>query len=80
MTISNKTLTQALVTTPNPLNQITLISMIIKLSIEEHMALTQFLCHPKAVKYRGDLYDTATFDSMEDKVFDALNNLTVEDF
>ena len=44
------------------------------------MALTQFLCHPKAVKYRSDLFDTDTFDSMEDKVFDAVNNLTVEDF
>ena len=66
--------------TPNPLNQITPISMIIKLSIEEHQSLTQLLCHPKTVKYRGDLYDTDTFDSMEDKVFDAVNNLTVEDF
>tara|TARA_B100000405_G_scaffold181745_1_gene127136 strand:- start:339 stop:503 length:165 start_codon:yes stop_codon:yes gene_type:complete len=54
--------------------------MIIKLSIEEHQSLTQLLCHPKTVKYRSDLYDTATFDSMEDKVFDAVNNLTVEDF
>jgi len=54
--------------------------MIINLTIEEHMALTQFLCHPKAVKYRSDLFDTDTFDSMEDKVFDAVNNLTVEDF
>ena len=25
-------------------------------------------------------YDTETFDSMEDKVFDAVNNLLVEDF
>ena len=66
--------------TPNPLNQITPISMIIKLSIEEHQSLTQLLCHPKTVKYRSDLYDTDTFDSMEDKVFDAVNNLTVEDF
>ena len=80
MTISNKTLTHQQSMIPNPLNQITPISMIIKLSIEEHQSLTQLLCHPKTVKYRGDLYDTDTFDSMEDKVFDAVNNLTVEDF
>ena len=53
---------------------------IIKLSIEEHQSLTRLLSHPKAMKYRSDLYDTATFDSMEDKVYDAVNNLTVEDF
>ena len=52
----------------------------INLTIEEHQSLTKFLCHPKASKYRSDLYDTDTFDSMEDKVFDAVNNLTVEDF
>ena len=32
------------------------------------------------MKYRSDLYDTETFDAMEDKVFDAVNNLTVGDF
>jgi hypothetical protein len=32
------------------------------------------------MKYRSDLYDTETFDSMEDKVYDAVNNLTVDDF
>ena len=53
---------------------------IIKLSIEEHQSLTRFLSHPKAIKYRSDLLDTDTFDSMVDKVFDAVNNLTVEDF
>ena len=53
---------------------------IIKLSIEEHQSLTRLLSHPKAMKYRSDLYDTSTFDSMEDKVYDAVNNLTVEDF
>ena len=52
----------------------------INLTIEEHQSLTKFLCHPKAMKYRMDLYDTDTFDSMEDKVFDAVNNLLVEDF
>ena len=53
---------------------------IINLTIEEHQSLTRFLSHPKAIKYRSDLYDTDTIDSMEDKVFDAVNNLTVEDF
>ena len=53
---------------------------IIKLSIEEHQALTKLLSHPKSMKYRSDLYDTSTFDSMEDKVYDAVNNLTVDDF
>ena len=53
---------------------------IIKLTIEEHQSLTRFLSHPKAMKYRSDLYDTSTFDSMEDKVYDAVNNLTIEDF
>ena len=59
---------------------LTPIIMIINLSIEEHMALTRLLSHPKTMKYRSDLFDTDTFDSMEDKVFDAVNNLTVEDF
>ena len=53
---------------------------IIKLSIEEHQSLTRLLSHPKTIKYRSDLCDTDTFDSMEDKVFDAVNNLTIEDF
>lgn len=52
----------------------------INLTIEEHQSLTLFLSHPKAMIYRSDLYDTDTFDSMEDKVFDAVNNLTMEDF
>ena len=52
----------------------------INLSIEEHQSLTRLLSHPKTMKYRSDLYDTDTFDSMEDKVFDAVNNLTIEDF
>ena len=34
--------------------------------------------HPKTLKYRSDLYDTETFDTMEDKVFDA--QPTVGDF
>ena len=53
---------------------------IIKLSIEEHQAPTRLLSHPKTMKYRSDLLDTETFDTMEDKVYDAVNNLTVEDF
>ena len=52
----------------------------INLTIEEHQSLTKLLSHPKSMKYRNDLYDTETFDSMEDKVFDAVNNLTIEDF
>jgi len=52
---------------------------IIKLTIEEHQSLTQLLSHPKTDKYRSDRFDTDTFDSMTDKVFDAVNNLTVED-
>ncbi len=52
----------------------------INLTIEEHQSLTRLLSHPKAIKYRSDLFDTDTFDSMEDKVFDAVNNLTMEDF
>ena len=53
---------------------------IIKLTLEEHQSLTRLLSHPKAMKYRSDLFDTDTFDSMEDKVFDAVNNLLVDDF
>ena len=30
--------------------------------------------------YRSDQFDTDTYDSMADKVFDAVNNLTLEDF
>ena len=52
----------------------------INLSIEEHQSLTRLLSHPKTIKYRSDLCDTDTFDSMEDKVFDAVNNLLVDDF
>ena len=52
----------------------------INLSIEEHQSLTRLLSHPKTMKHRSDLYDTDTIDSMEDKVFDAVNNLTLEDF
>ena len=53
---------------------------LIKLSIEEHQSLTNLLSHPKTDKYRNDRFDTETFDSMVDKVYDAVNNLTVEDF
>ena len=53
---------------------------LINLSIEEHISLTQLLSHPKTDKYRSDRLDTDTFDSMTEKVFDAVNNLLVEDF
>ena len=53
---------------------------LINLSLEEHMSLTKLLSHPKTMKYRSDLLDTETFDTMEDKVYDAVNNLTLEDF
>ena len=52
----------------------------INLTIEEHISLTQLLSHPKTDKYRSDRLDTDTFDSMTEKVFDAVNNLLVEDF
>ena len=52
----------------------------INLTIEEHMSLTQLLSHPKTDKNRSDRFDTDTFDSMTEKVFDAVNNLTLEDF
>ena len=52
----------------------------INLTIEEHQSLTRLLSHPKTMKYRSDLYDTETFDTMEDKVYDAVNNLTIGDF
>ena len=52
----------------------------INLTIEEHQSLTKLLSHPKTGKYRSDRFDTDTFDSMCDKVFDAVNNLLVDDF
>ena len=52
--------------------------MRIDLTREEHQSLTKLLSHPKTLKYRSDLYDTETFDTMEDKVFDA--QPTVGDF
>ena len=53
---------------------------LINLTIEEHQSLTQLLSHPKTDKYRNDRFDTETFDSMVDKVYDAVNNLTLQDF
>ena len=52
----------------------------INLTIEEHQSLTRLLSHPKTDKYRNNLYDNRTFDSMQEKCFDAVNNLTLEDF
>ena len=52
----------------------------INLNIEEHMALTKLLSHPKTDKYRSDLYNNSTFDSMVDKCYDGVNHLIMEDF
>ena len=52
----------------------------INLSIEEHQHLTQLVAKSYDNNYRNDVYDTDTYDSMADKVFDAVNNLLVEDF
>ena len=52
----------------------------IKLNIEEHQALTQYLSNAYSSNYRNDLKDTDTFDSMVDKCQDAVNNLLIEDF
>ena len=54
--------------------------MIIKLSIEQHQALTQLLSHPDTEKYRLNRYDTGTFDSMVESVYDGINHLTIDDF
>ena len=50
------------------------------LTIEEHQSLTRLLSHPSTEKYRLNQFDTDTFDSMVDKVYDGVNNLTVGDF
>ena len=52
----------------------------INLTLEEHMQLTQLVARSYDNNYRNDVYDTETYDSMADKVFDAVNNLTVGDF
>jgi hypothetical protein len=52
----------------------------LRLTIEEHQALTNYLSAAYGGNYRNNLMDTDTFDSMTDKVYDAVNNLTVEDF
>ncbi len=52
----------------------------INLTIEEHQSLTKLLSHSKTEKYRLNQYDTSTFDSMVDKVYNAVNHLLVEDF
>lgn len=53
---------------------------LLKLTIEEHMSLTNLVSYAYGDNYRNNQMDTDTFDSMADKVFDAVNNLTVEDF
>ena len=55
-------------------------TMRIDLTIEEHQSLTRLLSHPNTEKYRLNQYDTGTFDSMVDKVYDGINHLTVGDF
>ena len=65
---------------PNRVALLTPIIMIIKLSIEEHMALSNLVSHAYADNYRNNLMDTDTFDAMADKVYEGVNNLTVEDF
>ena len=67
---------------------------IIKLSIEEHQSLTRLLSATLKNKKNFDnnstsiftdtlnaiTNDESTFMSMTDKCFDAVNNLTIEDF
>ena len=52
----------------------------LRLTIEEHMSLTNLVSYAYGDNYRNNQMDTDTFDSMAAKVFDAVNNLTVEDF
>ena len=52
----------------------------LRLTIEEHMSLTNLVSYAYGDNYRNNQMDTDTFDSMADKVFDAVNILTVEDF
>ena len=52
----------------------------INLTMEEHMHLTKLVARSYDNNYRNDVLDTDTYDSMADKVFDAVNNLTLEDF
>ena len=53
---------------------------LINLTIEEHQHLTRLVARSYDNNYRNDVPDTDTYDSMADKVFDAVNNLTIEDF
>ena len=53
---------------------------LINLTIEEHQSLTNLVSYAYADNYRNNLMDTDTFDEMADKVYDAVNNLTVGDF
>ena len=52
--------------------------MRIDLTREEHKHLTQLRARSYDNTYRNDVYDTDTYDSMADKVFDA--QPTVGDF
>tara|TARA_A100001388_G_scaffold36946_1_gene23489 strand:+ start:962 stop:1144 length:183 start_codon:yes stop_codon:yes gene_type:complete len=52
----------------------------LNLTIEEHQALSNLVSYAYGDNYRNNLMDTDTFDEMADKVYDAVNNLLVEDF
>ena len=52
----------------------------INLTLEEHQHLTRLVARSYDNNYRNDQYDTDTYDSMADKVFDAVNNLLIDDF
>jgi|TARA_B100000242_G_scaffold179733_1_gene128899 hypothetical protein len=52
----------------------------LNLTIEEHQSLSNLVSYAYGDNYRNNLWDTDTFDAMADKVYDAVNNLLVEDF
>ena len=52
----------------------------LNLTIEEHQSLSNLVSYAYGDSYRNNLMDTDTFDAMADKVYDAVNNLLVEDF
>ena len=52
----------------------------INLTMEEHQHLTKLVARSYDNNYLNDVLDTNTYDSMADKVFYAVNKLTLEDF
>ena len=46
----------------------------LRLTIEEHMSLTNLVSYAYGDNYRNNQMYTDTFDSMDDKVFDALKS------